>query len=294
MLRAQCPSYFGSPAWGNQECPSYFGSPAWGNQECPSCFGYHIRPIEGQGKKGKGRERKGLAGLAGLWGEQPPRNGVQCLRFEGVRREAMNAEISSPSFHPHPILGCSCMHVFFFGVTNASQRWIDQFQRVPNIPNIHNIRKVRNLPNVQNIANVQKFKRPPKSLQGCEAKRCAVFQFGAAAACPAGAFFSKSEFKGISQHKPNKKKSFRRRVFQYSEIFGQSATPGCEVVNCKCVLVYDCECNKSTSTAKKSNEATGAFVIKYHEQPDQNNPLGHFNEKRDFLHNDVEKPIRHM
>ena len=114
VLRAQCPSYFGSPAWGNQECPSYFGSPAWGNQECPSCFGYHIRPIEGQGKKGKGRERKGLAGLAGLWGAQPPRNGVQCLRFEGVRREAMNAEISSPSFHPHPILGCSCMHVFFF------------------------------------------------------------------------------------------------------------------------------------------------------------------------------------
>ena len=96
------------------QCPSYFGSPAWGNQECPSCFGYHIRPIEGQGKKGKGRERKGLAGLAGLWGAQPPRNGVQCLRFEGVRREAMNAEISSPSFHPHPILGCSCMHVFFF------------------------------------------------------------------------------------------------------------------------------------------------------------------------------------
>ena len=197
--------------------------------------------------------------------------------------------LSSPSYPRLLMHAC-----FFFDVTNASQRWIDQFQRVPNIPNIHNIRKVRNLPNVQNIANVQKFKRPPKSLQGCEAKRCAVFQFGAAAACPAGAFFSKSEFKGISQHKPNKKKSFRRRVFQYSEIFGQSATPGCEVVNCKCVLVYDCECNKSTSTAKKSNEATGAFVIKYHEQPDQNNPLGHFDEKRDFLHNNVEKPIRHM
>ena len=40
----------------------------------------------GKGKKGKGRGRKGAGRGAG----QPPRNGVQCLRSEGLRRQAMN------------------------------------------------------------------------------------------------------------------------------------------------------------------------------------------------------------